>query len=116
FTPGTESPTPGFTFNTLGTGSLVDLTIDVFKRLKNFNMSLKLLESKSMAKIVSSPRVITQNNVAATISSSQSTPYRTQNVTNGVTVESWQSASAAITLAVTPSVTNNGSIAMVVNV
>lgn len=116
FAEASDSPKPGFVFNTMGTGSLVNFSIDVFKRLKDVSLSLKLLESKSMAKIVSSPRVITQNNVAATISSAQSVPYRTQNVSNGVTTESWQSASASINLSVTPNVTNNGSIALNVNV
>jgi type IV pilus assembly protein PilQ len=116
FTAASDSPKPGFVFNTLGTGSMVNFSIDVFKRLKDVSLSLKLLESKSMAKIVSSPRVITQNNVAASITSSQSVPYRTSNVSNGVTTEAWNSASAAINLNVTPNVTNNGSIALNVSV
>jgi len=110
------SPSPGFTFNTLGTGSLVNLSIDVFKRLKDVNLNLKLLEGKSMAKIVSSPRVITQNNVSASINSSQSSPYKTQVTSNGVVTEQWQQASASISLSVTPNVTNNGSIALNVSV
>lgn len=115
-TLGTDSPKPGFTFNTLGTGSLVTFSLDVFKRLKDVSMSLRLLENKQMAKIVSSPRVITQNNVAATISSSQSSPYRTTNVSNGVVTEQWQTANASVNLSVTPNVTNNGSIALMVSV
>lgn len=110
------SPTPGFTFNTLGTGSLVSLSVDVFKRLKDVSLSLKLLENRSMAKIVSSPRIITQNNVAASINSSQSSPYRTQVTSNGVVTEQWNQASASISLSVTPNVTNNGSISLNVNV
>lgn len=110
------SPSPGFTFNTLGTGTLVNLSIDVFKRLKDVSLSLRLLENRSMAKIVSSPRIITQNNVAASINSAQSSPYRTQVTSNGVVTEQWNQASASISLSVTPNVTNNGSIALQVNV
>jgi len=116
FTGDSDSPKPGFTINTLGTGAVLDFTIDFFKHLKDVNLSLKLLESKSKARIVSSPRVITQNNVAATISSSQTSAYRTVSINNGVSQDVWQSASANINMNVTPSVTNNGSIAMTVSV
>jgi len=116
---GTDSPKPGFTVNTIptGTGSTVlTFGVDVIRRLGNLNMSLKLLETQSKAKIISSPRIITQNNQSASISSSASVPYQTSSVSGGVASNSWSTASASTNLSVTPSVNNNGSIALSVSV
>jgi type IV pilus assembly protein PilQ len=115
---GADSPKPGFTVNTIPGSERTALSfgIDVLRRLGNLNMTLQLLEAQSKAKIVSSPRVITQNNQPASINSSESVPYQTSSVSGGVVNNSWSSASATTTLSVTPSVNNNGSIALSVSV
>ncbi|MDH4469111.1 MAG: type IV pilus secretin PilQ [Bacteriovoracaceae bacterium] len=116
---GANSPQAGFAFNTLTSPtapSLIGFTIDKYKRLGNLNLQLKLMESQAKVKIVSSPRVITQNKQAASLTSSDETSYVTTTVSNGVVSSNYSSSAVSVGLSVTPQVTNDGGIAMTVNV
>jgi type IV pilus assembly protein PilQ len=112
---------PGFTFSSApssGTDgrTLFGLSIATFKRLNNLNFNLQLMESESKAKIIASPKVITQNKKAASISTNDTTSFQvTSTASNGVTTQSFQEASASLTLDVTPQVTNEGAISMEIN-
>ena len=115
----TDSPQSGFAFNTLTTPqapTLIGFTVDKYKKLGNLNLQLRLLESQSKIKVVSSPRVITQNKQSASLSSSDETSYITTNVSNGVVTQNYSTTSVAVALNVTPQVTNDGSIALTVSI
>ncbi len=102
------------------TKSLFGLSIIRFNKLINLDFKLKLMESESKGKIVSSPKVITKNNMAATISQDDTSYFleKTTSVTAvGNTVsEAWKGQASKLELSVTPQVTNEGSISLDVSV
>jgi type IV pilus assembly protein PilQ len=118
FTPAADLGTDSgeFSLNLIPDPSLLGLNISVFKRLKDLNFSLNLMETERKGKIISSPKVITQNKEAAKISTSDSTSYSVTTIQDGVTTQSFQQVSANLTLNVTPQVTNEGSIALEIDV
>lgn len=69
-------------------------------------------ESRGTAKLISRPRVTTQNNMAATVSQGTQIPVQT-NVNNTITV---QFLSFALTLTVTPQITEAGTILLSVQI
>ncbi|MBT3980919.1 MAG: type IV pilus secretin PilQ [Bacteriovoracaceae bacterium] len=108
---------PGFTFSTAPTigdttRNFFGFNIAVFKRLLNLDFTLQLMESESKGKIVSSPKVIAQNNKEANLTNNDTTSFKVTTVEDGETIQSWQQISATIDLKVTPKVTNDGSIIM----
>lgn len=124
---GTSPPTnagPGFTFSSapvVGSegqegGVAAGLTIATLGRLRNLNFQLQLMESESKGKVVASPKVITQNNQAASISSTQTTSYVVSTTGDGGTTQSYESVDSSLNMTVTPKVTNDGSIGMVVDI
>jgi type IV pilus assembly protein PilQ len=79
-------------------------------------MALELLESESKVRIVTAPKVITQNKKPATITSTDTTSFAIQTVSVGAPpITTFQSIPVVLNLAVTPQVTNEGSINMEVN-
>jgi type IV pilus assembly protein PilQ len=93
-----------------------------FKHLTNLNFNLNLMESESKAKIISSPKIITKNNIAANITQSD-TSYYADTVTSPATATTpaststtWKTQASDMALAVTPQVTNEGSINLKVDV
>ncbi len=98
------------------TKSLFGLTINKFSHLTNLDFKLKLMESESKGKIISSPKVITKNNVAANINQDENTYYLESTTVAGAqgnqTTQSWKPQTSKLELTVTPLVTNEGSISM----
>lgn len=94
---------------------LVSATINVFKRLTNLSFSLQLMESESKGRVISSPKIITQNNQAATITSTDTRRFITEVSTDVGMTTQIQAIPVTINLTVTPKVTNDGSISMNVN-
>lgn len=112
---GTAGATGSLAFSSVTSGassSFLTANITSFRRLTNLNFQLELMESESKGKIISSPRVITQNNQQATITSTDTTQISVTQVTAAGATQTFQPLSAAINLAVTPKVTNDGSISM----
>ena len=107
---------PGFSFSTAGAPAL-GATIGVYKRLLGLDFRLQLLESESKGRVISTPRVVTQNKKAATITSSQQTSFRVQQPATGTgpALATFQNISADLSLTVTPQVTNDGAISMMIN-
>jgi type IV pilus assembly protein PilQ len=109
-----------FSFSTApdATSALFGLNILKLNRISNLNFQLKLMESESKAKIVTSPKIITKNNVAATIKQTESiwflqtTPGSGMNPPTNVYVKQ----DVELNLKVTPQVTNEGSINMTVDI
>jgi type IV pilus assembly protein PilQ len=111
-----------FSFSTApdATRSLFGLSISRFNKLINLDFKLKLMESESKGKVISSPKVITKNNVPANITQDESTFYPETTTTNNAGVitsfTAFKSQSSKLELAVTPQVTNEGSISLEVEV
>lgn len=108
---------PGFSFNSAPAGgqstrTFLGLTISRFSRLVNLSFELQLLETESKAKIIASPKVITQNKKKAVITSRDTTSYTRSEGTGEDRVETFEQDSATLSLSVTPQVTNEGSISM----
>jgi len=78
----------------------------------SINMVLQALEKDGVVKIVSSPKVVTQNNKKATILSGEKIPYPTQQggAQGGAITVAF--ADANLQLDVTPQITNEGTIIM----
>lgn len=95
-------------------GSAIGFGITVFRRLLNLNFALQMAELEKKIKIVSSPKVVTQNKRPANITSSNQISYKIQNPASAVagSTTSFASITATTTLTVTPQVTNDGSISM----
>lgn len=91
-------------------------TIGVFKRLLNLNFQLELMESENKGRVVTSPKIITENNQQAQITNTVTVPFEVITNNQGVTTSTFEEASANITLSVTPKVTNEGAIAMEVDI
>lgn len=113
---------PGFNISTASLGggaggsNAVSLSIQTFKRLTNLNMALELLESESKVRIVTAPKIITQNKKAATITSTETTSFAVQTIAVGAPpTTTFQPIPIILNLSVTPQVTNEGSINMEVN-
>jgi len=95
---------------------MLGLTIGRFNRLINLDFKLNLMESEDKAKIISSPKVITKNNVKAEIVQDENSYYLEQSVADGTTTSNWVPQNAKLKLEVTPQVTNDGSISLDVSV
>jgi type IV pilus assembly protein PilQ len=78
----------------------------------SINAVLQALESEGVVKIVSSPKIVTQNNKKATILSGEKIPYPTQQggAQGGAITVAF--ADANLQLDVTPQITNEGTIIM----
>lgn len=103
---------PGFSFSTAGSNAL-GASVAVYKRLLGLDFKLQLLETESKGRVISTPRVVAQNKKPATITSSQQTSFRMQQVGSAnIVTNTYQTIDASLTLTVTPQVTNDGAISM----
>lgn len=109
---------PGLNFSTVGgteaSPGFLGLNVGRLRRLANLNFTLELLENEGKVRIVTSPKVLTQNKKAATISSTSSINFILPVVTAGGVGSQISSVSATLNLSVTPQVTNEGSINLLV--
>ncbi|WP_316415376.1 type IV pilus secretin PilQ [Mesoterricola silvestris] len=80
------------------------------------NVILQALEKQGVVKIVSSPKVVTQNNKKAKVLSGAKIPYPAQQAGNANGAIAVQFADANLELEVTPQITNDGTILMDVKV
>ncbi len=108
---------PGFSFSTAPTAvspGVAGLTIGIYRRLLNLDLNLQLMESEAKGRVISTPKVVTQNKKLATITSSEQTSFRVQTLSTGTAPAqaSFQNVSADLNLSVTPQVTNDGAVSM----
>ncbi|MBL6988927.1 MAG: type IV pilus secretin PilQ [Bacteriovoracaceae bacterium] len=104
---------PGIAFSSAPSAErdLFGINIKQMGRLWGLGFNLKLMESESKGKIIANPKVIAQNNVAATISTQDTTSFSvTKREADGSTSTTFEQVSADLSLNVTPQVTNEGSI------
>ena len=76
------------------------------------NLEIAALETDGLGKIVSSPRVITANNVKAKIQDGTEIPYVTTATGGGVATQNVSFKTAALSLEATPQITPDGSVRM----
>jgi len=110
-----ENGGPGFSFSTANVDSatgLFGLAISKYSRLTNLKFQLELMESESKAKIITSPKVITQNKKKATINTKETTSYAVMTGVGQDAVTTYEEIEAKLTLEVTPQITNEGSIVL----
>lgn len=100
---------------TLGaSNTTLDLKLGTLDFLGDLNAKLALFESEQVAKIISSPRVITMNAQKATISQSVNIPVTTTTLQTGSTPATTSTDFKPIptTLSVTPQITSGGDVLM----
>jgi type IV pilus assembly protein PilQ len=108
---------PGFSFSTAPNANepgVLGMTIGIYRRLVNLDLNLQLMESESKVRIISTPKVVTQNKKEASITSSEQTSFRVQQPSTGnqPALATFENVSADLSLKVKPQVTNDGAISM----
>lgn len=108
---------PGFSFSSAPSSSstpFMGFNVTAFKRLANLDFNLELMESEGKGRIITSPKVITQNKKPATITSTEKQNFLLPVVagSTGATAPTISSVSIDLKLTVTPQVTNEGAINM----
>ena len=92
--------------------SAIGLTLGAVNGVFNLDVALSALESRGEARVLSSPHIVTQNNVQAEIVQGDQIPYQTV-ANNTVTT---QFVDAALILRVTPQITVENTVIMQVEV
>jgi type IV pilus assembly protein PilQ len=108
---------PGFSFSTAPDAispGILGMTVAVYRRLLNLDLNLQLMESEAKGRIISTPKIVTQNKKVATISSTEQTSFRVvQQAAAGVPpLATFENVTAELNLTVKPQVSNDGAISM----
>lgn len=116
-TEGVAPVGPGFSFSSAPTANapgVAGMTIGIYKRLLNLDLNLQLMESEAKGRIISTPKVVTQNKKTATIQSQEQTSFRVQQpaTATGPALATFANVTADLNLTVKPQVTNDGAISM----
>lgn len=94
------------------TGGTVALSLFNASISRILNLEIAALESDGLGKVISSPRVITANNVKAKIEDGTEIPYVTTTSTGGTILQSVSFKSAKLSLEATPQITPEGTVKM----
>lgn len=86
-------------------GSVIGLAMGAINGAFNLDVALRALETEGALKVISTPRITTQNNMEAEVTSGVEIPYQVVTTTGGVTSTSIQFKDAALKLLVTPKIT-----------
>lgn len=108
---------PGFSFSSASLGpssNIFGLAIKKFGRVTDLAFNLQMLERETKAKIIASPKVITENKKEAKISTTDSRffPVIARDEDGAVANSEFKELKASLDLLVTPQVTNDGSISL----
>ncbi len=117
---GTYSPSGQVTNNAVGinlpsfsnVGGTLAFSLFNASLTRILNLELAALETDGIGKIVSSPRVITANNVKAKIQDGTEIPYVTTVAGGGVATQNVSFKTAALSLEATPQITPEGTVRM----
>lgn len=117
---GSYSPAGQVSNNTIGvnlpsftsTGGTLAFSLFNASLTRILNLELAALETDGIGKIVSSPRVITANNVKAKIQDGTEIPYVTTVAGGGVATQNVSFKTAALSLEATPQITPEGTVRM----
>ncbi len=99
-------------FTSRSTGGSIGLSLFSASLSRILNLELAALESDGVGKIISSPRVITANNVKAKIEDGTEVPYVTTQTSGGAVTQTVSFKSAKLSLEVTPQITPEGTVRM----
>ncbi|RIX48542.1 MAG: type IV pilus secretin PilQ [Rhodocyclales bacterium GT-UBC] len=94
------------------TGGTVALSLFNASISRILNLEIAALETDGLGKVISSPRVITANNVKAKIEDGTEIPYVTTTSTGGTVLQSVSFKSAKLSLEATPQITPEGTVKM----
>ena len=94
------------------TGGTLALSLFNASLTRILNLEVAALESDGVGKIISSPRVVTANNVKAKIEDGTEVPYVTTQTGGGVAIQTVSFKSAKLSLEVTPQITPEGTVRM----
>jgi type IV pilus assembly protein PilQ len=119
-TSGTRTPGAQTTPNTLGVnlpsfsnvGGTLAFSLFNSSLTRILNLEVAALETDGLGKVISSPRVITANNVKAKIDDGTEIPYTTTVAGGGVATQNVSFKSAKLSLEATPQITPEGTIRM----
>jgi type IV pilus assembly protein PilQ len=103
---------PGQTGVTDISGPAGQFWLSFLSNRMSVNVVLQALESQGVIKVVSSPKVVTQNNKKAKVLSGQKIPYPAQQAGTNSGAITVSFAEANLSLEVTPQITNDGTILM----
>lgn len=113
---------PGFQFSSAPTNTpgnvrnVFGLTVTRFSRLLNLNFTLQLMETESKGKVLSSPKVITQNKKKAKLTAKKTDSFRSVEGTGADQTITFKEVEANLELEVTPQITNEGSIVLDISI
>ena len=99
---------PSFT----STGGTLALSLFNSAATRILNLEIAAMESDGIGKLISSPRVVTANNVKAKIEDGTEIPYVTTSSSGGVTTQTVSFKPAKLILEATPQITPEGTIKM----
>lgn len=114
-TPGTLTQTPMVGVNLpsySNSGGTLALSLFNSSLTRILNLELSALETDGGGKVISSPRVITANNVKAKIEDGTEVPYVTTTSTASGSMQNVSFKSAKLSLEVTPQITPEGTVRM----
>lgn len=116
---GTYSTAGQVTNNTVGvnlpspsTGGTLAFSLFNASLTRILNVELAALESDGIGKVISSPRIITANNVKAKIEDGTEIPYVTAQISSGAATYTVAFKPAKLSLEVTPQITPEGTVKM----
>jgi len=115
FTPGTivTSPMGGVNMPSFeSTGGTLAFSLFNSSLTRILNMEVAALQADGLGKLISSPRVITANNVRAKIEDGTEIPYVTTSSSGGVVTQTVTFKPAKLSLEVTPQITPEGTVKM----
>jgi len=113
-TPATlvQNPMMGVNLPAPATGGTLALSLFNAAATRILNLELSALQSDGLGKIISSPRIVTANNVEAKIEDGTEIPYVTIQSTGGTSTATVSFKPAKLSLKVTPQITPEGTVKM----
>lgn len=93
-------------------GSAIGLAMGALNGALNIDVALRALETEGALRVISTPRITTQNNMEAEVTQGVEIPYQVVTTTGGVTSTSIQFKDAALKLLVTPKITAANTVIM----
>jgi type IV pilus assembly protein PilQ len=97
-------------------GGLLALSLFNQSLTRILNLEVAALQTDGLGKLVSSPRVVTANNIKAKITDGTEIPYTTTATGGGVATQNVSFKQAALVLEVTPQITPEGTVRMKLNI
>jgi type IV pilus assembly protein PilQ len=107
---------PGKDGATSISGSTGEFWVSFLSSRVSLNVILQAMEKEGTVKIISSPKIVTQNNKKAKVLSGAKIPYPAQQAGNATGAITVSFADANLELEVTPQITNDGTILMDIHV